>query len=87
MDRHGGLAFQSDFTFFTRASREICDLIADNEISAKTITLCRYVREIGNERLRRALEASLEIEQPTTKIRKLRSRSGEDIWKGLPIRL
>ena len=69
-----------------RTSGEICDLIVGKAGPQNIATLRRRLGEIDNERLPRALEAALEIEPAAPKIGKIRSRNGEDLWRGLPIR-
>jgi hypothetical protein len=86
MDRPDGPLSQSDFSFFTRTSREICDSIARHERAARLPILDRHLREVGNYRLRRALAAALKIERPATATGKLGRRHGDDLWRGLPIR-
>jgi hypothetical protein len=86
MDRPDAPLSQSDFSFFTRTSREICNAIAGRERAAKLPILDRCLREVGNDRLRRALAAALKIERPATATGKLGRRYGDDLWRGLPIR-
>lgn len=86
MDRPHGHFSRSDFSFFTRTSREICDSIAARERAAKLPILERYLCDVGNDRLRCALAAALKIERPATAIGKLGRRYGDDLWRGLPIR-
>ena len=87
MDRPCGHFMQSDFSFFVRTSGDICDVVAGRERVVKITVLHRYLREIGNDRLRRALAAALDIERPaTTRIGKLGRPYGDDLWRGLPIR-
>jgi hypothetical protein len=86
MDRPGKHSTQSDFSFFVRTSKEISDLIAGNNSSAKIAALRQCVRETGNERLWRALEAVLEIARPATEPPKRRHQYADDLWRGLPIR-
>jgi hypothetical protein len=87
MDRPDGPLSQSDFSFFTKTSREICDSIARHERVAKLTIFDRCLREVGNDRLRRALAAALKNERPATATGKLGRRHGDDLWRGLPVRL
>jgi hypothetical protein len=86
MDQLGAHAARSDFAFFARTSVEICDLIVGKDHPERIAALRRHIGMIDNDRLRRALEAVLEIEPPRTNGRRARSRRSEALWRGLPIR-
>jgi hypothetical protein len=86
LDRLGAHAGRSDFAFFARTSAEICDLIVGTDRPERVAALSRHIGMIDNDRLRRALEAALDMERPITNGGRLRSRRGEDLWRGLPIR-
>jgi hypothetical protein len=86
MNRLGGASRLPDFTFFTKASRELCDAIVEDDSPERTAALSRYMGKIENKRLRRAFEAALEIERPVIKTDKPRDRRRHDLWRGLPIR-
>jgi hypothetical protein len=85
MDRLGVRRARSEFSFFARTSREICELIADRA-SPRDISLRRHLSRIANDRLRLALEAVLEIERHPAKSAKSRNRRRDDLWRGLPVR-
>lgn len=86
LDRLGAHAARSDFAFFAKTSVEICDLIVGQNRPDRTATLRRHIGMIDNARLRRALEAALEIGRPAMNGSRARSRRTEDLWRGLPIR-
>jgi hypothetical protein len=86
LDRLGADAVRSEFAFFARTSREICDLIVGNDRPERIARLRRHIGMIDNDRLRRALEAALDIDRPTTHGGRARSRRSEALWHGLPIR-
>lgn len=85
LDRFGSAAARSEFAFFARTSVEICDLIVDNRRRERIAALRRHIGMIGNERLRRALEAALDMDRPTTTSTRIRTRRKDDLWSGLPI--
>jgi hypothetical protein len=86
MDRPRGQLMQSDFSYFVRTSSEVCDAIAGRE-RARIAVLHRYLYEIGNDRLRGALAAALNIERPVrTRMGKLGRQRSDDLWQGLTIR-
>jgi hypothetical protein len=86
MDRPCAYFIQSDFSYFVRTSQEVCSAIAGHD-RAKIAVLHRYLSEIGNDRLRRALAAALNIERPATRrIGKLGRQHSGDLWRGLPTR-
>jgi hypothetical protein len=86
LDQLGAHAARSDFAFFARTSAEICDLIVGTDRPERFATLRRHIGMIDNDRLRRALEAALDMERPVTNGGRVRSRRSEDLWRGLPIR-
>jgi hypothetical protein len=74
-----------DFRFFRRTSAELCAAILQpNEL---TSTLLRqYLARIDDGRLRRALAAAMEVNQPkATSVNKTAGRNGR-LWRGLPLR-
>jgi hypothetical protein len=83
MDRFGSHNNQYNFTFFVRTSVAICDAIVDKGNPDKINILRRYLKKIDDDRLRRALEAALEIKRAATRPRKLRSRDRKYLWHGL----
>jgi hypothetical protein len=86
LDRFGAGAVGSRFAYFARTTREICDLIVVNDRPDRIAKLRRHIGMIDNDRLRRALEAALDIDRPATHGGRARSRRIEDLWQGLPIR-
>jgi hypothetical protein len=83
MDRSGLHATSATFAFFVRTSRELCNAIADVDDPNRAITLSRHFGRIYDRRLRRALEAASEFEQPTANSISGRKRDRGDLWRGL----
>jgi len=83
MDRLGSGGAQSSFAFFVRASTEICDGIVVPKSADKITALHGHLEKIEDDRLRRALEAILEIQRPAIKPGKSRKPHHQDLWKGL----
>lgn len=86
INRLGRASRAADFMFFTKASREVCDAIVDDDSPNRTAALRRHMGKIENDCLRRAFEAAVHIEQPAIKADKPRNRRRHDLWRGLPIR-
>ena len=87
MDRLSERRVRREFTFFVRTSKEICDLISNRERLDDVAALRRHLSRITNDRIRRALEAVLEIERLPAKSAKLRNwRLRGGLWRGLPVR-
>jgi hypothetical protein len=83
MDRPGGELTQKGFSYFVTTSGKVCDAIAGEE-RARVAVLYRYLHEIGNDRLRRALAAALNIERPVrTRVGKLGGQHSDGLWEGL----
>jgi hypothetical protein len=87
MDRLSAMNGGRGFSFFVRSSREICDLIAGKHGPGECAQLRLLLRRIDDARLKRALEAVLEMERPDLKVRRPRPRRPLDLWRGLPGRL
>jgi hypothetical protein len=72
-----------DFSFFRKTSAALCTAIL-NPGERSTAVLRRYVMEIGDNRLRRAFAATMEIDLPQPRPANKPSRS--ELWRGLPPR-
>jgi hypothetical protein len=73
------------FRFFHRTSAEICSAIANPRHAGSTAILQRHLERIKDERMQRAFAAALELERAAVKpkIRPMRVKTREDLWKGL----
>ena len=87
MDRVGWRSEdQPTFKFFGRTSTELCSAIADRE-DPKTVAVLRlHLKRIDDHRLRRALEAAIELgdlSAAAKKVSKAKKHECRDLWKGL----
>jgi hypothetical protein len=80
MDRLGSGRGPSQFTYFVRTSVEFCNCIVDHGVVDKAEALRSHLRKIGDDRLRRTLEAALTRAKSVQR----RHRCRENLWKGLP---
>jgi hypothetical protein len=76
---------QSSFEFFRRSSIEFCRAIVDHTDPRRPDIIRGYLRRIDNQRLRRAIEAAVDLpdqtrSQQTSPRRRLNDRQ---LWKGL----
>jgi hypothetical protein len=73
------------FRFFRRTSAEVCAAIVNRQQAGSTAVLRRYLERIKDGRIKRAFVAVLELEEVSAKpkIKTVRTRSREDLWKGL----
>jgi hypothetical protein len=97
MDRLGCPRETASFAFFVRTSRDFCGNIAGQDGPERTAALRSYLAAIEDIRLRRAIEAALELDQPSTdSLREKTKRPpsqkrmygsrrwyGDDLWQGL----
>lgn len=81
MDRVGSHRDATAFAFFARSSAEFCHAIANRDDPNSIVLMRRHLARIDDHRLRRALEAALNCEQPTARRTDKRDRS--NLWKGL----
>jgi len=86
MDRPGARAALASFDFFVRTSIEFCDGIAAEGDPEKTTALRRQLKRIGDERLRRALEAALDGGLAKRRAGKSRRPDRNYLFRGLPTR-
>ena len=73
------------FRFFHRTSAEVCTAIVNPRHPGSTAVLGRHLDRIKDQRIRRAFVAVLEMEEAAAKpkIKSIKARSREDLWKGL----
>lgn len=79
---------RGDFDFFRRTSAELCEAILKPN-SAGTATMVRqYLARIDDSKLKRALTAVLDVEQPEQSSTERRSKAFGALWRtqGLPAR-
>ena len=77
-------AARPDFSFFRRTSAELCSSILEpNELAS--MVLRRHVAQIDDDRLKRALAATLELDRPKVSIDRSIKRDS-DLWQGLASR-
>ena len=80
--RHDGRA---DFEFFRRTSLELCAAILQPDEGSSAV-LQQYLARIEDDRLKRAIAATIDTARPTVSpVRKPTGR-GNDLWKGLSSR-
>lgn len=75
----------SEFGFFRKTSSELCAAILKRDEASDKI-LRRYLAQIDDVRLNRALAAALEIENAERAAERRRSKLGPSLWHGLPSR-
>jgi hypothetical protein len=88
MDRSGPSRAQpSSFEFFRRSSLELCGAIADDTGPRRADIIRGYLKQIDNQRLRRAIEAAAELPNEA-RLQKTGARTRPNdrqraLWKGL----
>ncbi len=80
MDRAAG---NPSFSFFVRASAEICTAIATDDSAERQATLTRYFSAIDDRRLREALKGATLSGSATPAFRNSATRTREYLWRGL----
>ena len=75
----------ADFSFFRRTSTELCSALLRRQAADEAV-LRRYLAEIDDARLHRAMAVALEFPQPKPAPARRRARPNHDLWKGLPSR-
>jgi hypothetical protein len=84
-DRAGSRFEGPGFSFFTCASAEFCGAILAPVDPASCVTLRCFLNRIDNTRLRVTFEAAIgSVQRSSTQGQKSRSR--DNLWKGLAIR-
>src|SRR5215470_17041666 len=86
LDRFGMSGATATLTFFTRTSIELCNAIADKNGPERDAILRRQLARIDDCRLKRSLEAAVELPPDSERRRKLRKLFQNDIWRGLRAR-
>jgi hypothetical protein len=83
LDRPGMGEAATTFAFFTRTSLEFCNAIADKNDPNRTAILLRHIARIEDHRLKRALEAAIDL-GPEAMRALPRNPWQSDLWRGLP---
>ncbi len=82
LDRLGSHPDTTSFTFFATSSRAFCRAIAEQDDPHRATILRRELARIDDPRLRRTLEAAIEVTPDVVpKVKKKRDNSS--LWKGL----
>jgi len=74
-----------DFSFFRRTSAELCAAIPRHQDGDDAV-LHRYLAEIDDARLHRALAAALDVPPPKPDLVRKSLRPNRYLWRGLPSR-
>jgi hypothetical protein len=86
IDRLGGSCdAKRQFCFFRKMSADLCAAILRQNQTADA-TLRQYLADIDDVRLKRVFAAAIAIEPPDTTAGKRRSRTPNNLWRGLPSR-
>jgi len=88
LDRPGTDSTSANFTFFTRTSFDFCNAICDKNNPERMTILRRNISRIDDARLKRALEAAVDLgDDQGGSYRAMRvlpkERWQRDLWKGL----
>jgi hypothetical protein len=73
------------FSFFRKTSAELCAAMLRRQ-EGDDVVLNRYLAEVDDIRLHRALTAALEVPQRQPNLGRKRVRPNLDLWRGLPSR-
>ncbi|MCP4616721.1 MAG: hypothetical protein GY844_09800 [Bradyrhizobium sp.] len=73
------------FSFFRRESKELCAATLRQRKQSDVI-LNRYLAQIGDARLKRALAVALEVPPQAPGQARSRRRPNDELWRGLPAR-
>ncbi|MGY4474258.1 hypothetical protein [Bradyrhizobium sp. USDA 3364] len=84
VDRLGGAADDA-FHFFRRTTAELCTAISGQGADQDAV-IQRFLAQIDNVRLKRAVEAAIAKERTPPKLVASRIKHGPDLWRGLPPR-
>ncbi|MBR1207605.1 hypothetical protein JQ562_33710 [Bradyrhizobium sp. AUGA SZCCT0051] len=84
VDRLGGAADDA-FHFFRRTTAELCAAISGRGADQDAV-IRRFLAEIDNVRLKRAVEAAIAKDRTPPKLVASRIKPGTDLWRGLPSR-
>ena len=83
LDRPGMGEAEATFVFFTRTSFEFCNAIADKNDPNRIAVLRRQLARIDDPRLKRALEAAIDIRPAAMRAATAGRYRDGDLWKGL----
>lgn len=84
VDRLGGTADDA-FHFFRRTTAELCAAISGRGVDQDAV-IGRFLAQIDNVRLKRAVEAAIARDRMPPKLVASRVKPGNDLWRGLPPR-
>ena len=84
VDRLGGAADDA-FHFFRRTTAELCAAISGQGVDQDAV-IRRFLAQIDNVRLKRAVEAAIARDCTPPKLVASRMKPGNDLWRGLPPR-
>ena len=84
VDRLGGAADDA-FHFFRRTTAELCAAISGQGADQDAV-IRRFLAQIDNVRLKRAVEATIARDRTPPKLVASRMKPGNDLWRGLPSR-
>ena len=84
VDRLGGAADDA-FHFFRRTTAELCAAISGQSADQEAV-IRRFLAQIDNVRLKRAVEAAIARDRMPPKLVASRVKPGADLWRGLPSR-
>ncbi len=84
VDRLGGAAGDG-FHFFRRTTADLCAAISGQGADQDAIVR-RFLAQIDNVRLKRAVEAAIANDRMPPKLVANRLKRGTDLWRGLPSR-
>ncbi|NLS72315.1 hypothetical protein E3H11_26140 [Bradyrhizobium brasilense] len=84
VDRLGGAADDA-FHFFRRTTAELCAAISGQGADQDAV-IRRFLAQIDNVRLKRAVEAAIARDRTPPKLVASRVKPGADLWRGLPSR-
>ncbi|GEC55296.1 hypothetical protein ABIF38_002716 [Bradyrhizobium japonicum] len=81
VDRLGGAADDA-FHFFRRTTAELCAAISGQSVDQEAV-IRRFLAQIDNVRLKRAVEAAIANDRTPPKLVASRVKPGPDLWRGL----
>ncbi|MGX1103800.1 MULTISPECIES: hypothetical protein [Bradyrhizobium] len=81
VDRLGGAADDA-FHFFRRTTAELCAAISGQSADQDSV-IRRFLAQIDNVRLKRAVEAAIAKDRSPPKLVASRVKPGPDLWRGL----
>jgi hypothetical protein len=83
LDRPGTGEVATTFAFFARTSFEFCNAIADKNDLNGIAVLRRHLARIDDPRLKRALEAAIDIRPTAIRAPTAGKYCNGDLWRGL----